>query len=146
MVQRLRRGAPDWTGEITGVAGHCTTHRYVSDDGAASASPRPGADPWFENALPAADICNGHGDDSRACPLRSQCLMFAMINNEVYGVWGGMTQEDRRWMRLNMERSHWGWYPPGSFVPVAADADDIIIVVINEDGEVAGELEPVVCV
>ena len=36
------------------------------------------------------------------CPVRKQCLEFALINHEEYGVWGGTTGRDRqRWWKDN---------------------------------------------
>ena len=31
-----------------------------------------------------------------ACPVRSQCYEFAVLNNEPYGIWAGTFPEDRR--------------------------------------------------
>jgi WhiB family redox-sensing transcriptional regulator len=33
------------------------------------------------------------------CPVRAQCLEFALHNRETYGIWGGATPEQRRRMR-----------------------------------------------
>lgn len=30
------------------------------------------------------------------CPVREQCLEFALVHDERYGVWGGTTPEERR--------------------------------------------------
>ena len=35
----------------------------------------------------------------RRCPVREQCLEFAMVTNQRDGIWGGMSEEDRRRMR-----------------------------------------------
>lgn len=43
-------------------------------------------------------ICHGTYD-GRECPLLAQCLEFALINNERFGVWGGTTPEERRTIR-----------------------------------------------
>lgn len=29
------------------------------------------------------------------CPIREQCLEFALANNEAYGIWGGLTPQER---------------------------------------------------
>lgn len=34
-----------------------------------------------------------------ACPVREQCLAFAMNNRIDYGIWGGLTAANRRTMR-----------------------------------------------
>lgn len=31
-----------------------------------------------------------------SCPVREQCLNYALTQNEVYGIWGGMTERERR--------------------------------------------------
>jgi len=31
-----------------------------------------------------------------ACPVREQCLEHALTMNERYGVWGGLTEKERR--------------------------------------------------
>lgn len=36
----------------------------------------------------AKDLCN-------SCPIRAQCLEFALANNEAYGIWGGLTPQER---------------------------------------------------
>ena len=35
----------------------------------------------------------------QSCPVRAQCLEFAMIANQEAGIWGGTTEEERRKMR-----------------------------------------------
>lgn len=44
----------------------------------------------------AKDVC-------RACPVISECLEYAMDRNERYGIYGGMSERDRRrlkWRRI----------------------------------------------
>jgi WhiB family transcriptional regulator, redox-sensing transcriptional regulator len=50
-----------------------------------------------ETAGPARQVC-------AQCPVRQQCLEFAVSNRIVYGVWGGLTGPERRtrqsdWLR-----------------------------------------------
>jgi WhiB family redox-sensing transcriptional regulator len=41
-----------------------------------------------------------------SCPVRDQCLEFAMRTNESHGIWGGTTPEERiRARRRNLRRS-----------------------------------------
>jgi WhiB family redox-sensing transcriptional regulator len=42
-----------------------------------------------EEAGPALAFCN-------ACPIRQECLAWALKNGERYGVWGGLTEQQRR--------------------------------------------------
>jgi len=37
------------------------------------------------------------------CPVRAQCLDYAIRNRETYGIWGGATPEQRR--RMCRERA-----------------------------------------
>lgn len=34
-----------------------------------------------------------------ACPVRAQCLTYALTNNETFGVWGGLTARERAALR-----------------------------------------------
>lgn len=52
-----------------------------------------GADLWFpdkgESAAAAKAVCRG-------CPVVQECLKYALDNNERTGVWGAMSERDRR--------------------------------------------------
>jgi WhiB family transcriptional regulator, redox-sensing transcriptional regulator len=45
-----------------------------------------------ESAEPARRICAN-------CPVRQECLEFALSHGEVHGIWGGLTVRDRRALR-----------------------------------------------
>jgi WhiB family redox-sensing transcriptional regulator len=40
-----------------------------------------------------------------ACAVRSQCLDYALINKEQFGIWGGLTPEERGVKRLRIRRA-----------------------------------------
>ena len=40
------------------------------------------------SSLPAKRVCAG-------CPVRAECLEFALTNREEFGIWGGMTSKER---------------------------------------------------
>lgn len=107
MVLHLRGNAPDWNGaNCLGTA----PHREPDEEEV--------YDPWFDELEPepALAVCNGE-IDGFVCPLRQQCLEFALYNNEKFGVWGGMTEQDRKIMRriwrwnsrLLGPREEWIW-------------------------------------
>lgn len=54
--------------------------------------------------------CNGNTDARKGtvrlpCPVREQCLRYALENREAYGIWGGVSERQRRGMaaRLGVE-------------------------------------------
>ena len=55
-----------------------------------------GADVFFtepgEATRPAKAVC-------AECPVREECLDYALRNGERHGVWGGTSERERRWMR-----------------------------------------------
>jgi len=40
-----------------------------------------------------------------ACPVLSQCRSFALSTRQEYGIWGGMTEDERRSMHRATTRS-----------------------------------------
>jgi hypothetical protein len=71
-------------------------------------------DPWFEDMDEALDFCNGTWDGD-TCPIRHECLLYALTNNERYGVWGGTSELTRRAIRKRWPlkgrepRPEWQW-------------------------------------
>ena len=51
-----------------------------------------------ETAGPARQVC-------AACPVRQPCLDYAITNRIVYGVWGGLTERERRALRSGWVRA-----------------------------------------
>lgn len=57
-----------------------------------------GMDPelWFsergESTSEAKEVC-------RCCPVRRECSEFALANGERFGVWGGLSERQRRRIR-----------------------------------------------
>lgn len=40
----------------------------------------------------------------RGCAVREQCLDYALENREMFGVWGGLTEPERRRLRGQLDR------------------------------------------
>ncbi|WP_163540819.1 WhiB family transcriptional regulator [Occultella kanbiaonis] len=40
-------------------------------------------------------VCNG-GPGRDVCPVRNDCLLYALANGERFGVWGGLSERERR--------------------------------------------------
>lgn len=68
---------------------------------------RPDAPAWYERALcattdPDAFFPEAGGSSARAkricsaCDVRAQCLAYALEHHEPFGVWGGLTERERR--------------------------------------------------
>lgn len=62
-----------------------------------------GGDFWFPEGGPGRDakrICNGDPAAGTApCPVKAQCLEYAVANGEHWGVWGGTGEKERRRIR-----------------------------------------------
>lgn len=107
MVLHLRGQAPDWEGA------NCLGTAPIREQGEEDVY-----DPWFDedDPSPVLAVCNGE-NGYPVCPLRQQCLEFALYNNEKFGVWGGMSETDRKIMRriwrwnsrLLGPRPEWVW-------------------------------------
>ena len=51
-----------------------------------------------ESAEPARQVC-------AACPVRRPCLDYAIINRITHGIWGGLTERERRALRSGWVRA-----------------------------------------
>lgn len=106
-------------------------------------------DPFFEeDEDDAVEFCNEHGQ----CPIRNECLMYALTNNEKSGVWGGTTELDRKALRKRWPlefrgkntapRPEWQWYPPGearSWFDVTALEQELREELESDDPETDGQ-------
>lgn len=45
-----------------------------------------------ESTRPAKSVC-------RDCPVKAECLEFALVNHEGHGIWGGVSERERRRLR-----------------------------------------------
>jgi WhiB family transcriptional regulator, redox-sensing transcriptional regulator len=39
------------------------------------------------------------------CPVREACLDFALSTGQAYGIWGGLTEDERRSLRRRLQRA-----------------------------------------
>lgn len=58
------------------------------------------------SARKAKMLCNGNpyaekGPVRLPCPVREQCLRYAVENQETHGIWGGLSQRERRGLVLS---------------------------------------------
>lgn len=72
-------------------------------------------DPFFEDQPEAVPYCNGEYDGTE-CPIRHECLLFALRNNEKFGVWGGTNEITRKAIRRKFparrdgqQNPEWEW-------------------------------------
>lgn len=71
-------------------------------------------DPFYDDMDEAMVFCNGEADGV-VCPIREECLLFALTNNLSTGVWGGSSELTRRALRRRwpllgkVPRSEWHW-------------------------------------
>src|SRR6185437_3414988 len=73
-------------------------------------------DPFFDDdPEPAMEFCNGTAD-GKICPIRDQCLQFAIVNSCREGVWGGCDEATRKAIRRTWPmgrdgavRPEWVW-------------------------------------
>lgn len=75
---------------------------------------KTGEDPFFDDEDEAIHMCNGTYD-GQICPIRHECLLFALTNNCSAGVWGGTMPVTRkalrkRWpLKGRQPHSEWQW-------------------------------------
>lgn len=103
MVLQSRVTAPDWTDDEGGGldGARCRVFQITRDDDGIVRN-----DTWYQDAEEAMSVCNGAWPGGTPCPMRGDCLFIGLINND-HGVWGGLTEPQRRWVRRNIPRSRW---------------------------------------
>lgn len=103
MVIQSRATPPDWTDEDGGGEEGARCRRFsISRD----ADGLVRDDTWFQDAEEALPVCNGDYIGT-PCPMRRSCLLWALVNNDNHGVFGGMTVPQRRWIRRNVPKDRW---------------------------------------
>ena len=61
----------------------------------ASVDPEAWFPPKGASTREAKAICRGQGGRP-GCPVRLKCLEYALANDDRFGVWGGMSERERR--------------------------------------------------
>ena len=126
MVLRSRVSAPDWSaGDDPDREAKCRKHPLPTDH-------REQDDPWFSQERDAVHICNGTYDD-KVCPMRDSCLHRALVNNEQYGVFGGLMVVQRRWIRRHIPRDNWRDKGLADEVPPIQYFDEEVLRANEED-------------
>jgi WhiB family redox-sensing transcriptional regulator len=76
--------------------------------------PRPSEEDWYEQALcsqtdPDAFFPEKGGSTKEAkriclgCPVKKQCLQWALDKDERFGVWGGLSERERRRLKRRID-------------------------------------------
>jgi WhiB family transcriptional regulator, redox-sensing transcriptional regulator len=87
---------------------HAMTRHYADPDGWAAQGACRHSDP--ELFFPVSSAGPAAGQVARAkmvcadCPVKPQCLEFALQSGQDFGVWGGTTESERRAMRRRHRR------------------------------------------
>jgi WhiB family redox-sensing transcriptional regulator len=55
-------------------------------------------------------ICWGTGDNDTGCPVRNECLWYAIELDDTHGIWGGLSNRERSHLRRKFEKDN----PTGS--------------------------------
>jgi WhiB family transcriptional regulator, redox-sensing transcriptional regulator len=87
---------------------HATSHRYADPEGWAARGACRHSDP--ELFFPVSTSGPAAGQVARAklvctrCPVRPECLEYALNSGQDFGVWGGASESERRAMRRRLTR------------------------------------------
>jgi WhiB family transcriptional regulator, redox-sensing transcriptional regulator len=114
---------------------------------ALAAQPDPSNEPWYERAVcpqtdPEAFYPKKGGSTReakricRGCPVIDQCLQWALDNDERFGIWGGLSERERRRLKrgIDEEPADRGAVTEPIDLPVVAAAEKDL----NFDGRLAG--------
>ncbi|PZS27182.1 MAG: hypothetical protein DLM58_19165 [Pseudonocardiales bacterium] len=88
-------GAHDW--RVSAVCAQTDPGLFYPDKG--------------ESARPGKRVCTG-------CPVRAQCLQWALEHDERHGIWGGLSDRERRRLK---RRPHVEDHPGVADTPAAHD-------------------------
>jgi Transcription factor WhiB len=99
--------------------------------------------PSSEVAL-AKGVCNGL-DGSPPCVMRTTCLAHAIDHNEQFGVWGGMSERDRRKIKRARKKARLEGNPHWKTIYTLEDVRFPGVIVVlrrrgdnGESGQIAG--------
>lgn len=85
-------------------------HQGACAEGVRSLTTRAEIAAWTSQFYPTRH--SGPDDVNRAkaicavCPVRAQCLAYALVNWEKVGIWGGETENERRVSRRSLNVTH----------------------------------------
>ncbi len=92
-------------------------------------------------------VCNGL-DGSPPCVMRMTCLAHAIDHNEAFGVWGGMSERDRRKIKRARKKARESGNPHWKSIYTLEDVrfPGVVVVVLRrkqkgdngELGQIAG--------
>lgn len=96
----------DWRQDASCADGRYDPNTWFADP--AEAKDRAAAQLAREHMCTARDVC-------RMCPVRSECLDYAMYRPFLQGIWGGLSDEERNTLRKVRSRNDhslvFGLYP-----------------------------------
>ena len=81
------------------------------------------------------------------CPVRAQCLAHALAHGERFGVWGGLSEPERRRLQLHAGSAAGGSTAPEpaaqqpdppAAVPVAGEVDEVVVARLISGRPVSG--------
>ena len=81
------------------------------------------------------------------CPVRAQCLEHALAHGERFGVWGGLSERERRRLQLHVGSAASGspvpepaaqQPDPPAAVPVAGEVDEVVVARLISGRPVSG--------